>query len=284
MNLPHTLPWPLIWLLSLLVPFSLAMLAIATVRWSRRRQEEPPPHDRVRPPVFQKMEILLLAGLGLLLYGQVNVLGYIFEKLGWIRGVEAKTTFILLSQVVIYILLGLLLNHLLGLRDFKWPQAFGFRRTSVPQAILIGMVTWGAVIVPVQFLSIINVGLLEALGVNAENQTLVELFRDLDSVPLKVGLVILATVGAPVVEELLFRGVLYPYLKSRFGLGLALIVTSLLFSVFHLHPAGTLPLFTLAVAFTLAYEWRGNLLAAMVAHGMFNGLSILMIWSRGDLF
>jgi membrane protease YdiL (CAAX protease family) len=91
------------------------------------------------------------------------------------------------------------------------------------------------------------------------------------------------SVAAPLVEEAMFRGVLYRHLREatmslRPGVSMVLSasVVSLIFAA--VHPQGIAaipPLMALAFSFTLAREWRGSLLAPMVAHGLNNGLVLL---------
>jgi membrane protease YdiL (CAAX protease family) len=94
-------------------------------------------------------------------------------------------------------------------------------------------------------------------------------------------LFILACVIAPLVEETMFRGVLYRHLReatSRLSLFVSFLlsatVVSFLFAV--VHPQGFLAipvLMALAYAFALAREWRDTLLPSMVAHGLNNGVA-----------
>jgi membrane protease YdiL (CAAX protease family) len=103
----------------------------------------------------------------------------------------------------------------------------------------------------------------------------------------RIQAVLVATVAAPIVEETMFRGVLYRHLReSTAGWGRALsvmtsaVLVSFVFAV--IHPQGWLglpPLMALAFAFCLAREWRGTLLPAMVAHALQNGAVTLMIIS-----
>jgi membrane protease YdiL (CAAX protease family) len=93
-------------------------------------------------------------------------------------------------------------------------------------------------------------------------------------------LVFVASFVAPVVEETMFRGVLYRHLREathRFGFfasGLvSATIVSFVFAV--IHPYGLLGvpiLMALAYAFSLYREWRGTLLPSMIAHGVHNGL------------
>jgi len=89
-----------------------------------------------------------------------------------------------------------------------------------------------------------------------------------------------ACVAAPITEEIMFRGVLYRYLRdfSRgYGLVLSLIfsmlVSSFLFAAIHPQGVSFIPVLgALAVAFCIGREWRGSLVAPMVAHGLSNGV------------
>lgn len=100
----------------------------------------------------------------------------------------------------------------------------------------------------------------------------------------RVQLLFLASVVAPLVEETMFRGVLYRHLREtnlKHGWFLSAIlsatVVNLLFAL--LHPQGLVAvplLMALAYGFAMAREWRDTLVPAMVAHGLSNGLVIGM--------
>ncbi len=87
-----------------------------------------------------------------------------------------------------------------------------------------------------------------------------------------------ACVAAPIVEETMFRGVLYRHLRDcsagwqRWAsIGFAAIVNGLIFA--SIHPQGIfgIPvLATLAIGFSLAREWRGSLFSCIVMHGIHN--------------
>jgi membrane protease YdiL (CAAX protease family) len=90
----------------------------------------------------------------------------------------------------------------------------------------------------------------------------------------------LASVAAPIVEETMFRGVLYRHLREasagwRAALSVlsSAAVVSFIFAVIHPQGLVTVPaLMALAFAFSLAREWRGSLVPAMVAHGLNNAI------------
>lgn len=100
-------------------------------------------------------------------------------------------------------------------------------------------------------------------------------------------LVLLACIAAPIVEEIMFRGILYRNLRDATGgLGWFLscaisgIWMSFIFAV--IHPQGLIAvpaLMGIACGCTLVREWRDSLWASMVVHAINNGLvfSLLII-------
>jgi membrane protease YdiL (CAAX protease family) len=99
-------------------------------------------------------------------------------------------------------------------------------------------------------------------------------------------LVFVASIVAPIVEETMFRGVLYRHLReasSRLRPALSVLFSALTVSfVFAIiHPQGLLGvpvLMALALGFTLMREWRGTLIPPMIAHGINNGLATLLLF------
>lgn len=95
----------------------------------------------------------------------------------------------------------------------------------------------------------------------------------------------LAAIAAPIVEETMFRGVLYRHLRdglSQLGLAASIILATLINSfVFALiHPQGwvAIPaLMSLAIAFSLMREWRGSIIPPMVMHGISNFLVMSLL-------
>jgi uncharacterized protein len=91
--------------------------------------------------------------------------------------------------------------------------------------------------------------------------------------------VVLAVVLAPVVEELVFRGALHQGLRRRTGFWPAAVLSSAIFAVVHVEVVASSPvflvqLFLLGVLFAWLLERTGNLLAPVVAHLAFNGISM----------
>ncbi len=102
---------------------------------------------------------------------------------------------------------------------------------------------------------------------------------------VRILIVSLAAIAAPIVEETIFRGVLYRQLRTSSTLfnhaisilGSILIVSFLFAAI---HPQGwiALPaLMGIAIGMNILREWRGTVIPSMVVHGLSNGLVTTMM-------
>ena len=77
--------------------------------------------------------------------------------------------------------------------------------------------------------------------------------------------------SAPIFEELLFRGLILPWLSSLLPVSLATPLSSLLFAASHARADTFLPLFALGLTWTVLYLLSGNLFVSMLVHALWNG-------------
>ena len=115
-------------------------------------------------------------------------------------------------------------------------------------------------------------------------QQLLTIISSIES-PLVVGLlVIFAVVLAPFVEEIIFRGAIYRFLKAETCVLNAQIISGSLFAAVHFNLFSFLPLLVIGVLLARIYEKKGNILFPMVFHAYWNGFSLLMLlltnWSE----
>lgn len=97
--------------------------------------------------------------------------------------------------------------------------------------------------------------------------------------PVALGFMVFLAVGvAPFVEELFFRGYVYPVLKRHAGRH-ALWMSALLFASVHLYLINFLPIFLIGVLLARLYERTGSLAAPIVAHATANAaVAVLAMW------
>lgn len=121
--------------------------------------------------------------------------------------------------------------------------------------------------------------LLHLLGIPAERQALVDLFQQVDQGPLLGALILIAVALAPITEEIVFRAGLFRYVRTRLPRPLALLAPALLFAALHANLSSFAPLVALAVVFSLAYERTGSIAVPIIAHGLFNLNTVVLILS-----
>lgn len=91
--------------------------------------------------------------------------------------------------------------------------------------------------------------------------------------------VLVAVVAAPVTEELVFRGVLFRALDGRLGLHIAAVLSAAVFAGIHFEILFSQPfalggLFVVGLGLAYAFHVTGSLLVPILAHAVFNGISV----------
>ena len=94
---------------------------------------------------------------------------------------------------------------------------------------------------------------------------------------LETGYILATVFAAPVYEELIFRGILFPYIARRVGLAGGVLAVSVIFGLIHSHIPSILPLFLLSVVLCLAYWRTGSLWVSIGIHAIFNAVGTLAI-------
>ncbi len=99
-----------------------------------------------------------------------------------------------------------------------------------------------------------------------------------------VSLVITAVVAAPIVEEMVFRGVVMRGLRSRLPMVAVIVVQGLLFGVAHIDPLRgrgniglVLVLSGVGIVFGVAVALLGRIGPSIVAHAIFNAAVLLVV-------
>ncbi len=154
-------------------------------------------------------------------------------------------------------------------------QAFFSPHGTARQALGKGLLYGLAIIPPVVLLSMAMTSVTEALGYEPQLQEVFDWLGD-DSLALGTRVFMMAAaVGiAPVVEETLFRGILFPaVLKTRPFLFAALL-SGAYFALVHFHAPSFLPLLALSIAFSAGYAATGSILTPIVMHALFNLTSV----------
>ena len=94
---------------------------------------------------------------------------------------------------------------------------------------------------------------------------------------LTVLLVVVVVVGAPIVEELVYRGLLQRSVSSTIGPVLGLVSTSLWFALVHFSPVEYPGLFVAGLVFGACVALTGRIGPAIVTHAAFNATGLFVV-------
>ncbi|NCG09154.1 MAG: CPBP family intramembrane metalloprotease [Verrucomicrobia bacterium] len=134
--------------------------------------------------------------------------------------------------------------------------------------IWIASILWNYIVKGLRSLGIVNA---------APPQELVELFSGGGSPILIALLALSAVLLAPYVEEILFRGCIYRFLKSKTLIPFAQLISGVLFAAIHGNLSSFGPLIVVGILLAHVYEKEGSLRMAICFHAFFNAFSLTLI-------
>ena len=157
-------------------------------------------------------------------------------------------------------------GNFLSALGWYWPENFGLLKT-------IGL----TFLVFIAFIGIAS--LLPSK--ESDMQRLIE-----SSMAARFSIAFVAVAGAPFVEELVYRGILYSGLCKDFGRNIAIIGVSILFLLVHVPQywgawGGILGIGFLSIVLTLVRAYSGSLLPSFIIHLIFNSIQVSLIIAEG---
>lgn len=114
---------------------------------------------------------------------------------------------------------------------------------------------------------------MESLGAETMQES-VKLLQTTEDPAVLWLMALAAVLVAPLCEELLFRGYLYPVAKKYTGPWLAACSSALFFAAAHGNLSALLPLFLFGLLLVWIYEKTGSLWAPIAVHFCFNGATV----------
>ena len=203
----------------------------------------------------------------------------LLHKLG-VTGFKQEADFgnVLLATLCFQGATWILIPFFLRQHQVRWRDAFGFQKSNLFRALFLAVAV-AIVILPAALgLQSASIFVLEKIGWPVEDEAAVALIAGAKSLSLKIYLGIFAVVLAPVAEEFIFRGMLFPFVKQLGFPKLAWLGVSFLFAAIHFDAAIFAPLFVFALGLTWLYEKTDNLLASIAAHSLFNAANLVILF------
>ena len=160
-------------------------------------------------------------------------------------------------------------------------------KTSREELGLTGLPTWTDIgLAPVGFIAalILAAGLVAVFSVfpwfnasEAQDVGFNAYVAGVDRIIAFITLVVLA----PITEELIFRGFLYGKLRTRLGVVVSTLITSLVFAILHFQWNVGVNVFALSVVLCALREVTGTIYAGMLTHMIKNGVAFCLLYVLG---
>lgn len=150
--------------------------------------------------------------------------------------------------------------------DFHWPKNVS-PAVGILLCVLLALVLLG-----------IGLGVTSLWG---GNKTQLDLLVE-SSMAARVATALVAVLTAPLVEEMIYRGVLYSALERAAGRAISVLLVSLLFAGVHVlqysnNIAVIVVITMLSFTLTLARAYTGSLVPPFIIHLVFNGIQSIII-------
>lgn len=160
-------------------------------------------------------------------------------------------------------------------RGVPFGAAVGLNRVSVGWAILLAI---GATIAS-RVAGVIAVLAMRAIGIPlpppTRSEELVRTFGG--GIPGLLALGVLLCVAAPLAEEILCRGIVLSGVRERWGTGVGILVSSVLFAALHIDPTTMVVVFFAGVAFAVIDLWSRSIWPSIIAHSMYNAIAYVAL-------
>lgn len=185
---------------------------------------------------------------------------------------SAVTVFIMMVQYLLFTGITLVvLWHRIGAATKQRLRILGYRARHYWSLIAQGVGTYGVLVLVLVGASLL-LGHGTGLGSLIPAASGEQLISQARGTPATILLFVLICVIAPIVEETIFRGFVYPGLRRRLPAFSAVVLSALIFAWMHRNPAAMLPIGLIGIALAILYERTRSLVPCMVCHALNNTL------------
>jgi membrane protease YdiL (CAAX protease family) len=179
----------------------------------------------------------------------------------------------LMYQGVTLVMIGVFLR----IHKVSWSEAFGFTTQRIARTLGLAALATAFVLPITMALGEVSRLVLEGMGRQPQLQESVKALQTTETFQQQLYFAVVTVFVAPFVEEVMFRGILYPSFKQIGYPKFALWSTSIFFAVSHVNAVAFVPLLFMAVILTFLYETTENLLAPIVTHCLFNATNFALL-------
>lgn len=171
--------------------------------------------------------------------------------------------------LVISFALGLLITLLLLRKNEKYTKIEKSTPLPVGQSIV-----WAISGMFLAFFAQIIAVLIEtAIGIEPGSENTEDIIQLIELFPL---LILVSSILGPILEEIVFRKVLFGVLYNRFSFGISALISSIVFAIAHLDPVHLILYTAMGFVFSFLYVKTKRIIVPIIAHVMMNTLVVVL--------
>ena len=246
------------------------MTAVVLFLHERKQQ---PDRDQLTAVIVERswnsLQVVVLLATLFLLYLAAGFTGQFFyeEQIPFVR---------LIITLVIYGILMAEIGIVNAFHGSNWSESLGMGFSNLRKLLLAPVVYLAAIPLIIFSSKLYHLLLTLLFSTEPQLQSVAEIVsRDISW--LEILYICTAIFAAPVYEEMMFRGVIFPYLLKRTNLVVATTLVALLFAVIHFHTPSFVSLALLSAVLSLSYWRTGSLWVSIGVHMIFNAVTILAL-------
>ncbi len=186
--------------------------------------------------------------------------------------------YLCLFNILIEILVVVFLIRWLKKRYLTSWKDLGFNRTIHIKDIYLGALYYIAVLPPLIVIGLITKILADAFKVPIEPQAPMKMLMREHSNFNYVIMGVLIVVFAPVLEEIFFRGFVYPLMRNSGNVKRAILLSAFIFASLHFSLWAFLPITCIGYFLASLYERTGSLYASITFHVLNNLMTVLIVF------
>lgn len=122
------------------------------------------------------------------------------------------------------------------------------------------------------FAQIIAVGIEQMIGVKPGSENTQEILQLIDLFP---AIVLISSIIGPILEEIVFRKVIFGTLYNRLPFGMAAVISSVIFAFAHMEPIHLILYTAMGFVFAFLYVQTKRIIVPIIAHVMMNTLVVV---------
>ena len=178
--------------------------------------------------------------------------------------------FVLVAQAIGTFWSLAVIRNRLKINKLGWSD-LGFKRFNIGKSLLYFVGFYGLMFGILILLTILTL----ATGINGDGETA----NASRAVQASLGLwpsILVTVIIAPIIEEILFRGILFKKLLEKHSLVFSVVIGGLIFAVMHLNPIQAIAVLPMGMYLCVMYRQLGSIIPGIFLHASWNLLVVFI--------